>query len=110
MQLTALGESPHERKCREVCQASEYRGLLDPGGEISHRLVVALSDFLARLDEHRHPSADEIAGRQRRDIVDEGADAAALRVAEHHDVFYAESPNRVFQCRRDAVRAAVGLI
>ena len=30
--------------------------------------------------------ADEVARRQRLDLVDEGADAAALRVAEHHDV------------------------
>src|SRR5258708_39575663 len=103
MQLVTLGWGPYERKCHQVFQASEYRGLLDPGGEISHRLVVALPDPLAGLDEHRHPSADEIAGRQRCDLVDEGADAAALRVAEHHDVFYAQRPNRVFQCRRDAV-------
>src|SRR5713226_1238448 len=61
MQLVALGGGPHERKCHQVFQASEYRGLLDPGGEISHRLAVALPDPLAGLDEHRHPSADEIA-------------------------------------------------
>ena len=72
--------------------------------------MVALRDVLARLDEHRHPLADEVAGRQRLDLVDEGADAAALRVAEHDDVFYAQNLNRVFQRRRHAVRAAVRLI
>src|SRR5258708_25641266 len=78
MQFVALGGGPYERKCHQVFQASEHRGLLDPGGEISHRLVVALPDPLAGLDEHRHPSADEIALRQRGDIVDEGADSPAF--------------------------------
>ena len=73
-------------------------------------LVVALLDRLARLDEHRHPLADEVARRQRLDLVDEGADAAALRVAEHDDVFHPQHLDRIFQRRRDAVRAAVGLI
>jgi hypothetical protein len=107
MQFAALGGGLHERKRHQVFQAPEHGGLLDPGGEIGHRLMVALPDFLARLDEHRHPPADEVAGRQRRDIVDEGADAAALGVAEHHDVFDVQRPHRVFQRRRDAVRAAV---
>ena len=107
VQLAALGERPDERECHQVFQAPEHRGLLDPDGEIGHRLVLALPDPLARLDEHRHPSADEVAGRQRLDIVDEGADAAALRMAEHDDVLYAQNPNRIFQRGRDAVRAAV---
>src|SRR5258705_4421391 len=81
MQLAALGRRPDKWKRHQVFQASEDRRLLDPGGEIGHCLVVALSDPLAWLDEHRHPSADEVARRQRLDIVDEGADAAALRVA-----------------------------
>ena len=110
MQFAALDRGSHERKRQQVFQAAEHRGLLDPDGEILHRLAVALLDLLARLDEHRHPFADEVAGRQRRDIVDEGADAAALGVAEHHDVFYAQHRNRVFQRRRDAVRVAVRLV
>src|SRR5437588_2949523 len=110
LQRAALDQRPHERKRHQVFQAPEHGGLLDSDREIGHRLVVALPYRLARLDEHRHPAADEIAGRQRLDVVDEGADAAALGVAEHHDVFYMQSPNRVFQRRRDAVRAAVRLI
>jgi len=43
-------------------------------------------------------------------FIDEGADAAALRVAEHDDVFYLENPDRVFQSRRHAMGAAIGLI
>ena len=51
--------------------------------------------------------ADEVARRQRLDLVDEGADAAALRVAEHHDVLYAQHlsphipapPRRHGRCR-----------
>src|ERR1700722_17482896 len=79
LQFAALDRRAHEGKRHQVLQAAEHRGLLDPDGEIGHRLVVALGDGLAGLDEHRHPAADEVAGRQRLDIVDEGADAAALR-------------------------------
>ena len=75
-----------------------------------HRLMMALLDDFARLDEHRHPLADEIAGRQRLDLVDKRADPAALRVAQHHDMLHAQHRNRVFQRRRDAMRAGVGLI
>ena len=57
--------------------------------------MVALRDGFARLDKHRHPLADEISRRQRLDLVDEGPDAAALRVAEHHDVFDAQNRHRV---------------
>ena len=110
MQLAALDRVAHERKRHQVFQAAEHRGLLDPGGEIVHRLVVALLDLLAGLDEHRHPFADEVARRQRLDLVDEGADAAALGVAEHHDVLDAAAPDGIFQRRRDAMRAAVRLI
>src|SRR6266436_832782 len=63
MQRAALDQSPHERKRRQVFQAPEHGGLLDPHREISHGLVVALPHSLARLDEHRYPAADEIAGR-----------------------------------------------
>ena len=91
-------------------RTAEHRGLLDPDGEILHRLVVALLDHLAGLDEHLHPLADEVARRQRLDLVDEGADAAALGVTEHHDVLHLQHVDRIFQRRRDAVRAAVGLI
>src|SRR5213596_2007039 len=110
MQRAALDQGSHERKCHQVFQAPEHGGLLDPDREISHRLVIALPDLFAWLDEHRHPPADEVAGRQRFDIVDKGADAAALRMPKHHNVVYAESANRVFQGRRDAVRAAVRLV
>ena len=68
MHFAALDRDPHERKRHQVFQAAEHRGLLDPDGEILHRLVVALLDLLAGLDEHRHPFADEVAGRQRRDL------------------------------------------
>ena len=110
MQLAALDQLSHERKRHQVFQAAEHRGLFDPGDEILHRLAVALLDLLAGLDEHRHPFADEIAGRQRVDLVDKGADAAALGVAEHHDVFHPQNLHGIFQRRRDAVGAAVGLI
>jgi hypothetical protein len=58
------------------------------------------------IDIHRPMKS----GRQWRDIVDKGADAAALRVAKHHDVFHVKHRNRVFQRGRDAVGAAVGLV
>ena len=44
------------------------------------------------------------------DLVDKGADAAALRVAEHDDVFDAQHLHRIFQRRGDAVCVAVRLI
>ena len=69
----------------------------------------ALANLLARLDEHRHPAADEVARRQRVDIVNEGTDTATLRVAEHHDVLDAQDLHRIFQRRRHAMRAAVRL-
>src|SRR5216684_9400891 len=50
MQLAALGGGPDKRKRHQVFQASEYRGLLDPGGEISRRLGGALPDTLDGLD------------------------------------------------------------
>ena len=90
LHLAALDGGSHERKRHQVFQAAEHGGLLDPNDEFLHRLVVALLDLLAGLDEHRHPFADEIARRQRRRLVDEGADAAALRMAEHDDVLYVQ--------------------
>src|ERR1700684_4363102 len=60
-EITALDRGAHERKCQQVFQASEHRRLLDPDGKILHGFMVALFDPLARLDEHRHPSADEIS-------------------------------------------------
>ena len=109
-EVAALDASFHKRKGLQVLQAAEHGGLFDPRGEILHRLVVALLDLFAWLDEHRHPLADEVAGRQRLDLVDEGADAAALGVAEHHNVFYPQYRDRVFQRRRHTVRIGVGLI
>ena len=100
----------HERERHQVFQAAEHRRFLDADGEVLHGLAVPLFDLLAGLDEHRHPSADEIAGRQRRGVVDEGADAAALGMAEHHDMPDAEHGHRIFQRRRNAMGAAVGLI
>jgi len=37
-------------------------------------------------------------------------DAAALGVAEHDDVLYPQRPHRIFQRRRNAMRAAIGRI
>ncbi len=110
LHLALLDAAAHERERHQVFEAAEDRGLFDPDCEILHRLVFALLDNLARLDEHRHPAADEIARRQRIDLVDEGADAAALGVAEHHDMLDAQHVDGIFQRRRDAVGAAVGLI
>ena len=109
LHLAALDVGAHERKRHQVFKAAEHRGLFDPGGEILPGLVLALADLFAGLDEHRHPAADEVAGRQRIDVVDEGADAAALGMAEHHDVLDAQDLHRVFQRRRDAMGAAVRL-
>jgi hypothetical protein len=72
--------------------------------------MVALLDDLAGLDEHRHPFADEITRRQRFDLVDEGADAAALGVAEHHDMLHAQHIDGVFERGRNAVGALIGLV
>src|ERR1043166_2629059 len=88
MQLVLLDRFLHKRKRHQIFKTAEYRSLFDPRDEILHRLVRALLHLLAGLDKHRHPAADEIARRQRLDLVDEGADAAALGMPEHHDVFY----------------------
>jgi len=61
--FAALDLSSHKRKCQQVFQASEHGRLLDPDGEIQHGFVVALLDLFTGLDEHRHPSTDEIARR-----------------------------------------------
>ena len=90
LQLAALDPVADERERHQVLERAEHRGLLDADDEFLHRLMRALLDDFARLDEHRHPFADEVARRQRLDLVDEGADAAALGVAEDHDVFHAQ--------------------
>jgi hypothetical protein len=97
--LAALDTLSHEGKRHEIFEAAEHRGLFDPDGKLLHRFVIALLDHLAGLDEHLHPLADEIAGRQRLDVVDKGTDAAALGVAEHDDVFHTENADRIFQRR-----------
>jgi hypothetical protein len=48
------------------------------------------AEALRRRRDLRHPAADEIARRQRLLLVREGADAAAVGVAEHDDVLHPE--------------------
>src|SRR5690606_21995813 len=45
----------------------------------------------------RHPAADEVAGRKRLLIVGESADAAAQRMAEHHDMLHPQGLDAEFQ-------------
>jgi len=78
LHLAAFDGLAHERERHQVLQAAEHRGLFDALDELRHGLVVALLHHFAGLDEHLHPFADEVAGRQRLDLVDESADAAAL--------------------------------
>src|SRR4051794_36835583 len=62
IERAALDLVSHKRKRHQVFEAAEHGSLLNSDGEIVHAFVVALFDYFARLDEHRHPFADEIAG------------------------------------------------
>src|SRR4029079_17066928 len=97
--LAALDAAAHEWKRHQILEAAEHRGLFDPRDKFLPCLMLALADFFARLDKHGHPAADEVARRQGIDVVDKGLDAAALRVAEHHDVRYPQYLHREFQRR-----------
>ena len=61
-------------------------GLFELRQVIGLREITARPDLVERGRHQRHPFADEVAGGERLGILGERSDAAALGVAEHHDV------------------------
>ena len=99
LQFAAADQHVDAWERHQIMQAALDAGLFEPGQELADRLLRALIDALRGGLEHLHPFADEVARRQRLRLIDKGADAAALRMAEHHDVLHPQHLHRIFQRR-----------
>src|SRR4029453_7612494 len=85
-ELAALDQRAHARERHEVVQAELDRGELEPA-QIGLAVVLGARAEPLRGGRYlRHPSADEVARRQRLALVREGPYAAAEGVSENHDV------------------------
>jgi hypothetical protein len=108
-ELPALDEDADAGEGHEIAKPLLDGGELEPL-EVILAIAEVGTEALRRRSDQPDPLADEVAGRERLDVVGEGLDAAAAGVAEDHDVLHAQRLHGEFERRRGAVIFAAGLI
>src|ERR1700751_4606807 len=74
------------RKVQQISKRGDDRGALEPANVVGVADLAGRADAVGRGANERHPIVDEIAFVEPAAVLDEGTDAAAMRVPHDDDV------------------------